>query len=800
MKQQWAAAELLDHWRLTDTEKELANQYHTGSNRVACALLMKYFQREGRFSRRKQDIPRVIVEYIADQLYLTPATFGSYKWERGTIDRHRSRIRRFLSVRTGTTADANSVLTWLKTHTRYLEEHNLDRLKETVYERYKELKIEPPQPKRIERMVHSAVRSADEGLYSKIEAQLTPEIREKLDALINEHTQIPAAPAFSDLKNEAGGSTLENVLSETAKLERIRAIALPGNLFAEVSHKRLLWCKQRIAVEDLSEIRRHPPQVRYSLLAAFCTVRATEITDTLVELLIAVIHKMGSRAKRIVDREVVRDIKRVQGKNRLLYQVASASLDQPGGTVKEVIYPIAPEQTLRDLVTEYKQGGLYEERIQTIMRGSYSNHYRRMVPYILQALTFHAAHSSSRPVIDALALMQKYAETGIAFYPEEEAIPIEGVVKADQLELIQQGQRINRINYELCVLKAAREKLRCKEIYVQEAYRYRNPDEDLPQDFPVQRQRYYGDLALPLSADEFIVQQKAEMKQALEEFDRYLPINGKVEITKKNGRQWIKLTPVDPQPEPKNLVSLKAEIGSRWKQLYLLDMLKEGDLRVGFTSLLKSPTPHENLPREILRRRLLLCLFGLGTNAGIKRVASGSQTESYRDLLYILHRYISKDGLRSAIAEIANAILRERNTAIWGEATSCASDSKKFGAWDQNLLTEWHIRYRGPGIMVYWHVEKKALCIYSQIKRCSSSEVAAMKEFYDTRRTWRSRRTTLTATARTRRHSPSATSSAFNCCPGLRELAGRNSTGRKRVPRTPTQTSSRCSPVRSTGS
>ena len=134
------------------------------------------------------------------------------------------------------------------------------------------------------------------------------------------------------------------------------------------------------------------------------------------------------------------------------------------------------------------------------------------------------------------------------------------------------------------------------------------------------------------------------------------------------------------------------------------------------------------MPREILQRRLLLCLFGLGTNAGIKRVASGSQTESYRDLLYVLHRYINKDGLRAAIAEIANAVLRERDVAIWGEATSLASDSKKIGAWDQNLMTEWHIRYRGPGIMIYWHVEKKALCIYSQIKRCSSSEVAAMIE------------------------------------------------------------------------
>ncbi|EIF8301206.1 transposase [Escherichia coli] len=53
---------------------------------------------------------------------------------------------------------------------------------------------------------------------------------------------------------------------------------------------------------------------------------------------------------------------------------------------------------------------------------------------------------------------------------------------------------------------------------------------------------------------------------------------------------------------------------------------------------------------------------------------------------------------------------------------------KNFGSWDQNLMTEWHIRYGGRGVMIYWHVEKKSTCIYSQLKRCSSSEVAAMIE------------------------------------------------------------------------
>ena len=43
-------------------------------------------------------------------------------------------------------------------------------------------------------------------------------------------------------------------------------------------------------------------------------------------------------------------------------------------------------------------------------------------------------------------------------------------------------------------------------------------------------------------------------------------------------------------------------------------------------------------------------------------------------------------------------------------------------------MTEWHARYGGPGVMIYWHVERRATCVYSQLKRCSSSEVAAMIE------------------------------------------------------------------------
>jgi TnpA family transposase len=43
-------------------------------------------------------------------------------------------------------------------------------------------------------------------------------------------------------------------------------------------------------------------------------------------------------------------------------------------------------------------------------------------------------------------------------------------------------------------------------------------------------------------------------------------------------------------------------------------------------------------------------------------------------------------------------------------------------------MTEWHARYGGPGVMIYWHVERNSVCIYSQLKTCSVSEVAPMLE------------------------------------------------------------------------
>jgi hypothetical protein len=139
------------------------------------------------------------------------------------------------------------------------------------------------------------------------------------------------------------------------------------------------------------------------------------------------------------------------------------------------------------------------------------------------------------------------------------------------------------------------------------------------------------------------------MSEAFTLPDGSLPKNPHVKILQK-GHGWIALSTLGAQPEPVNLSELKSETLKRWPMTSLLDMLKETDLRTDFSKAFKSATGRESLDPTTLQKRLLLCLYGLGTNTGLKRVSSGTGAESYSDLIYVRRRFIRKEPFREAIA------------------------------------------------------------------------------------------------------------------------------------------------------
>src|SRR3546814_5595579 len=85
----------------------------------------------------------------------------------------------------------------------------------------------------------------------------------------------------------------------------------------------------------------------------------------------------------------------------------------------------------------------------------------------------------------------------------------------------------------------------------------------------------------------------------------------------------ISITPFKPLPEPKGLASIKSEIGQRWPMTVLLDVLKEAALDTGLMDAFETSASRVTLSKAALAQRLLLCLYGLGTHAGLKDRKSG---------------------------------------------------------------------------------------------------------------------------------------------------------------------------------
>src|SRR4051812_27787862 len=130
--------------------------------------------------------------------------------------------------------------------------------------------------------------------------------------------------------------------------------------------------------------------------------------------------------------------------------------------------------------------------------------------------------------------------------------PSRGVVRPKWRDIVVEeapdgGTRVNRISYELCVLQALREKLRCKEVWVAGARRFRNPDEDLPAGFDERRDACCARLGLPTQASAFTASLQREMTQALAALDRSLPRDAHVRLNPRR-RHPIILTPLEPQP------------------------------------------------------------------------------------------------------------------------------------------------------------------------------------------------------------------------------------------------------------
>jgi hypothetical protein len=360
-------------------------------NRLGFAVQLKFFAVHGRFPRSRMDLAVEVIQCIAEQIGVEAGHIDDDPSQSRSLRRHRAEIRAHFGFRKVTNKDATSLAYWLRDHA-IAGNRSIDYLSNELEKRCRHLSIEPPSAGKVERIVRSAIHAYEERFCLATYKKLPAATRARLDALL-EPAEEADRPAVDDgeqfysravlnvLRTDPGRPSVISIRDEIKKLEILRSVGLPRDLFDHsLSHDLELY-RQRVAVEASFELRRHADPTRLTWLAAFVFLRVRAITDSLVDLLIETVHRISARAERRVERQLLDDLKRVTGKQNLLLHIAEASLENPDDKVREVVFPIAGEQTLRALVKEWKATGpTYRRTLRTVIRSSYASHYRQIIP------------------------------------------------------------------------------------------------------------------------------------------------------------------------------------------------------------------------------------------------------------------------------------------------------------------------------------------------------------------------------------------------------------------------------------
>ncbi|MFE5542061.1 DUF4158 domain-containing protein [Streptomyces sp. NPDC056519] len=258
-----------------------------GRPRLGFALLLKFFEVEARFPEPAEEMPAAAVGYVAQQVKVPAEAWASYDWQGDRIKRHRREIREAYGFRANTEEDQERLAEWLAAELCPVE-LSWERLAAAVVARCRNDHIEPPAPKQVGRMVGRAIKDFEAHFCRGTMDRLSHETRSRLEDLVagddeNGEGSVGGGVVtgggrshFAELKTDPGAPGLESLLAEVSKLQRVRRLELPADLFGDVPEKLVDAWRARASKEYPANLARMKPTKRLTLLATLCHGCQTE--------------------------------------------------------------------------------------------------------------------------------------------------------------------------------------------------------------------------------------------------------------------------------------------------------------------------------------------------------------------------------------------------------------------------------------------------------------------------------------------------------------------------------------------
>ncbi|MGL5669608.1 MAG: Tn3 family transposase [Shewanella sp.] len=722
---------VLSRWyQPSDNELLLSNKFQNPLHKLGFLIQLKLLQRLGYFIL-PSDCPQPIIDHIKSisGIVLTPKKSDWKTYESsGTRQRHLDSIREYIGIKPFTGADRP----WLK-DVAYHAAQTKETVADIINVMLEELThhcFEIPGLSLLQSLAGSARRQVNEGYYEKIFTSLSKSTKGALDQLwqlnsngIYSHWQL--------LKREPKKPTNKEIRSYLQHVEWLRHLESQMPVLDLPVAKFQQFMLEARAL-DAKEMRELHPKKRYALAVILIRSQHGKALDDVADLFIKLVRGLENSAQQSLQQFILQKQKQADELITNFKDVVLA-LDKPGDAssrlahIEQLLHPdketvlakcnehlaYAGNNYLPFMLRPYggKRSLLYNcLSILTLKSTSSDKTTERLIRCLLSIRDNRQEHISKHYLLD------QFNGTKATKWITNTWKKLVLIQAENEDEVVV----LHRKYLELCIMVHIKQELMSVDLYVAQSEQYKDYREGIVDDETYERELplYAQQVGLPLTEPKrFIAELKHKLKTLAAQVDERFPDNAHAAIV--DGKLTLKRAKTVRSSEA--IQQLDDAITEQLETTSIVDILVDAEHWLGLSDLFY-PLSGNRSRLEDQPQRFVTTLFCYGCNLGPTQTARSMKGMTPKQVAWLNLKQVTEDRLDKSLTKVINAYNQFELPKFWGSGKHASVDGSKWELNEQNLMSEYHIRYGGYGGIGYYHVSDTYIALYCRFITCGSYE------------------------------------------------------------------------------
>lgn len=714
--------DLADVYTPTAEEIGLAERTARGTSAKLCFLvLLKTFQRLGYFTRLR-DVPVPIIEHISrcfagEILAVDPVAYD----ESGTRRRHVPIIREYLEV--DAFDEHGRELLCAVVREAALTKEDLADIINVAIEELVRKRFELPGFTTLFEEAQRGRAEVNRGLYRRVGEALGEEGKRSLDRLFTVDGATGYTP-WNTLKEDAGPATLTRLRRLVRRLHWLTARNLGAEALCAIPNVKVQHFAAEARSLDAARMQEMQAQKRYTLAAALIKVQVARTLDDLGEMFIKRMRKIHHKG-----REALEDYRRrQQGRTdeliAILHDLVAAM--RRNATAEELLAAmnrvVGDRAKAEEIIEDCKAHTAYADNNYSSLLWRFYKSHRKTLFELLEEIPL-AVTSRDTTVEEALRFLRAH-RTGrrdwldldpqrpldLSWVPEKWWKLVTGSANRTNAPT-----RVNRRHFEVCLFSQVMAELKSGDFCIRGSDQFADYRDQLVswQEYERSVDGYGEQVGLAVEPSVFVARLRDHLESTARETDAGFPDNESVRI--ENGEPV--LTRLTKRKEPEKVKTLEQLIAERIEPVNILDVLADTEHWLNWTRFF-GPVSGLDAKIDASRARYVATAFCYGCNLGPAQTARCLEGFDRRQIAWVNQRHVTDHKLEEAITSVINAYNRFLLPKLWGSGKRVSADGMKWDLYEQNLLSEYHVRYGGYGGVGYYHVSDTYIALFSHFIPC----------------------------------------------------------------------------------